>query len=72
MTSTPDTCRKCGAAMEPGIAIEQTYTGSPDFPGHEVVTLSPGGPGRVIECVKCSACGWSVTTRDQSTAKEKK
>lgn len=54
-------CPRCGGVMAPGIAIAQTYTGSPDFPGREVVTLSPGGPGRVIDCMKCSACGWSVT-----------
>ena len=25
------------------------------------MTLSAGGPGRLIDCMKCSACGWSVT-----------
>ncbi len=56
-------CRHCESPMAPGIAIEQTYTGSPDFQGGEVVTLSPGGPGRVIECLKCPACGWSVANK---------
>lgn len=56
-------CRHCELPMAPGIAIDQTYTGSPDFPGGEVVTLSPGGPGRVIECLKCPACGWSVANQ---------
>ena len=46
--------------MKPGIALEQTYTGSPDFPGGKVVTMSPGGPGRLVECMKCEKCGWSV------------
>ena len=42
-------CPRCGAGMRPGIAIEQTYTGMPDFPGDKcAVTLSPGGPGRVV------------------------
>lgn len=53
-------CRRCGGLMKPGIALEQTYTGSPDFPGGEVVTMSPGGPGRLVECMKCRECGWSV------------
>ena len=47
--------------MAPGIAMGQTFTGSPDFPGREVVTLSPGGPGVVIPCLKCPACGHSVS-----------
>lgn len=64
MTEVCNTCKKCGSPMEPGIAIEQTYDGTPDFQGHEVVTLSPGGPGRVVECMKCPACGWSVTVSD--------
>ena len=53
-------CRRCGGRMKPGIALEQTYTGSTDFPGGEVVTMSPGGPGRLVECRKCRECGWSV------------
>ena len=53
------TCARCNTPMQPGKAIEQTYTGTPDFPGAEVVTLSPGGPGKLIDCWKCPACGWS-------------
>lgn len=53
-------CSRCGGQMKPGIALEQTYTGSPDFPGGEVVTMSPGGPGRLVRCMKCERCGWSV------------
>lgn len=53
-------CRKCGGEMQPGQAIAQTYTGHADFIGGEAVTLSPGGPGKLVECSKCSACGWSV------------
>lgn len=30
--------------------------------GGEVVTLSPGGPGQMIDCIKCSACGHSVNS----------
>ena len=47
--------------MLPGFALEQTWTGTPDFPGHEVVTVSPGGPGRMVPCLKCNQCGHSET-----------
>lgn len=55
------TCRKCGGVMGPGKAIGQTYRGTPDFPGGEVVTMSPGGPGKLMDCWKCESCGWSTT-----------
>jgi len=56
------TCRKCGGEMKPGKAIEQTYTGTPDFVGDaHPVTVSPGGKGRLIDCKKCERCGWSTT-----------
>lgn len=54
------TCRKCGGDMKPGLAMGQTVTGMPDFIGGEVCTVSPGGPGKLIECSKCEECGWSV------------
>jgi hypothetical protein len=59
---TDDRCRKCGGAMNPGHAIVQTFTaGAPDFPGSTVcVTISPGGPGVLVDCMKCEACGGSV------------
>jgi hypothetical protein len=57
-----EACRKCGAPMQPGVAFAQTYSGSGDFGRDDVVTMSPGGPGRLIECLKCSGCGWSVTS----------
>lgn len=53
-------CRRCGGEMKPSKAIAQTYTGLPDFNDKEVVTLSPGGTGRLVECMKCAVCGWSV------------
>jgi hypothetical protein len=37
----------------------QTYTGYPDFIGGKCVTLSPGGPGRIVTCWKCPKCGYS-------------
>lgn len=54
-------CRKCGAPMQQGVAIAQTLTGMPDFIGGESCTVSPGGPGKLIECSKCPECGWSTT-----------
>lgn len=56
-------CKRCGGIMRPGIAMGQTWSaGVPDFPGQDTcITMSPGGPGRVIDCMKCEACGWSQT-----------
>ena len=62
-TDGSDACKKCGGEMRPGQAIEQTLKAPPDFYGDKHgVTLSPGGTGKLIDCRKCSACGWSVTT----------
>lgn len=36
-----------------------TLVGEPDFTGGEAVTLSEGGPGRLVAVMKCSECGWS-------------
>lgn len=56
-------CKRCGGIMHPGIAMGQTWrAGIPDFPGQDTcITMSPGGPGRVVDCMKCEACGWSRT-----------
>lgn len=65
---SPDTskCRKCGAGMNPGKALAQTYVGGmPDFPGEtHSSTFSAGGPGEMVDCLKCLKCGWSVTAPD--------
>jgi hypothetical protein len=54
-------CKKCGGELAPGKAIENTYTGLPDFPGDKhPVTMSPGGKGTLIDCMKCEKCGWSI------------
>ena len=49
--------------MLPGKAIEQTYTaGVPDFPGNDTArSMSPGGTGKLVDCLKCEKCGRSVT-----------
>ena len=52
-------CRHCQSPMREGIAMESTLTGAPDFPSGEVVTLSEGGPGRLVAVMKCTECGWS-------------
>ena len=58
-------CRKCGTEMVTSIAIQQTWTaGIPDFIGDKnpiIQTMSPGGPGELIPCLKCPACGYSTT-----------
>jgi len=55
-------CKQCAGNMRTGKAIEQTYTGIPDFPGDKYsVTLSPGGAGKLVDCMKCRDCGWSAT-----------
>lgn len=55
-------CPKCRVELVPGRALSQTWTeGAPDFPGDNVcVTVSAGGPGRVIDCLKCPCCGHSL------------
>ena len=55
-------CKKCHTPMEAGVAIQQTYTGIPDFAGDaQPVTISIGDKGNLVECLKCPVCGWSVT-----------
>jgi hypothetical protein len=55
-------CPKCNTEMTDGLAIENTWVGKPDFIGDtRCVTMSPGGPGKLIECVKCHECGFSLT-----------
>lgn len=56
------TCKKCGGKMKPGQAIEETLVGVPDFIGSKgVCTVSPGGKGKLVDCWKCSVCGFSLT-----------
>ena len=57
-----DACKKCGGEMKRGIATGQAWSGVADFPGDRyAMTISPSGPGYLMPCLKCSACGWSVT-----------
>lgn len=57
----PGYCYKCNTLMKQGQALESTLVGFPDFPGDPYpVTVSPGGPGRLVECLKCPTCGHST------------
>jgi hypothetical protein len=53
-------CLRCRVKLEPGIAMVSTLVRSRDF--GEIITLNPGGPGRMVKCMKCPKCGYSVTT----------
>ena len=55
-------CKKCGGEMRKGVAMAQTCTGrTPNAPKDHVFTMSLGGPGQLVGCLKCKQCGWSVT-----------
>jgi len=55
-------CRKCGAPMRPGKAIVTLATGTSDFGDGDVATMSPDpSKPKMIDCLKCEQCGWSVT-----------
>lgn len=59
-------CSKCGGDMKEGLAMQSTLvSGMPDFIGDKQgITLSEGGPGRLIPCLKCEECGYSITIGD--------
>lgn len=48
-----------GGQMKPSKAIAQTLMGEPEWPGDTIYTMSPGGPGKLIDCLKCEKCGLS-------------
>jgi hypothetical protein len=53
-------CKICNTKLTKGVAIINTLTGIPDFPGDaNAVTVSPGGPGSLVDVLKCPKCGWS-------------
>lgn len=54
-------CRKCGGAMHCGMAMETLLVGTGDLDWKAPpVTVSPGGPGRMVPCLKCVGCGYSI------------
>lgn len=52
-------CPRCHVEMVPGKAMDQTWAGTPEWPGDTIVTMSPSGPGKLIDCIKCPQCGYS-------------
>ncbi len=55
-------CKQCGSEMTTSKALAQTYVGIPDSDiGGGVSTFSAGGPGELVDCLKCQDCGWSTT-----------
>ena len=61
-------CKKCSGIMKPSKALAQTFVGGmPDFIGDKhSSTFSAGGTGKLIDCLKCEECGWSVTASMQN------
>ena len=74
MRDTPKTdtgaCCRCGGAMKLGKALEQTWRGSPEWEGDTICTMSPGGPGRLIECLKCEKCGHSISAPNAKASRD--
>lgn len=60
-----DRCPKCNGEMQDGIALRESWTGSPDFPGETGVepgcTINPVWTGETETCRKCRNCGYSTT-----------
>lgn len=58
----PVFCGRCKVEMLPSVALEDVLTGVGDFhASDDVVTLSPSGRVRMVDCLKCPSCGRSVT-----------
>lgn len=59
-------CMHCGGQMRPSMAYQNSMTFAQDFPGEKTgsrgQTMSRDGVAQLVNCVKCEACGWSVTT----------
>jgi hypothetical protein len=59
-------CKRCAGEMREGVAIAPTWVlGLPDFPGDPPFspgqTVTFGGPGKLIACLKCKECGYSTS-----------
>ena len=59
-------CNKCKIEMAKGVALQNTLTGIPDFPGGKVCTVSRNGPAKLIDVLKCPQCGKSFSYRELS------
>jgi len=55
--------RNCEGMMKKSKAMRSTLIGGlPDFPNDShSITLCEGGPGKLIGCIKCDSCGFSMT-----------
>ena len=59
-------CKRCKVWMKKGIALQEGYSGIPDFIGSkEVVTMSPSGNSKLVNVWKCPKCGESRTIIDE-------
>lgn len=54
------TCPKCQVALLQGVALEPIMAASGDDIGCDLVKLYPSGNARLVPCLKCPKCGWSV------------
>jgi len=51
--------------MKEGMALQNTLTGLPDFPGDTFAcTVSRDGPAEMVACWKCPKCGHSISRFD--------
>ena len=58
-------CPDCNVELEPGIALDDILTGMPDFIGQcQVCTVSASGKAKLIKCLKCPLCGYSVKGKE--------
>lgn len=53
-------CKRCNTEMQPGKAMEQTWRKGIEYDEELGGTMSPGGSGKLMDVMKCPACGYSV------------
>ena len=53
-------CPKCHSSMGDGKVLLNIFGGYSDFPGDSIVTMSPTGDAKLVDCWKCSICGHSI------------
>jgi len=54
-------CPKCSGKMRKGIALKNILTGTPEWSGSTIVTMSASGKAKIIPAIKCSRCGHSLS-----------
>lgn len=55
-------CKKCKIPLKIGIAMQSTIVCDRDnFEVLNIATCWEGGPGKIIKCLKCEQCGYSIT-----------